>query len=237
MYRSDELRHIVQEKINKNKIEYMVFKIIDNYSGDSFSKNIGIVRVDVNYISSSNLDKIIRDEFYKMRKTDISDSNRYIISYNDVTREVDEFSYYINLDDYVWDDEFKSFVFNIKLNTDIEESVSTMKEVYDEGLNVGHCGLTSRYLAINDFEVELPFKNSKCNLLKGTAGSDYGNHCWCFKGDYIIDTTLMIRIPGDIAIKLGYSWDGILYHDSSRVLSENDTYSREKIKRKKLILR
>lgn len=232
MYRSDELRHIVQEKINNSKTEYMVFKIIDKEAVDILEKNIGVSRVNINLINSSNLDQIIRDEFYKMRGIDISDFNRYVISYKDATREVEEYPEYVNLEDYVWGKDLKDFVFNIKLDPEREDKVNTMQEVYEEGYNEGHCGLTSRYLARNDDSIELPPRDATCSLLKGTAGSNNGNHCWCFKDGFIIDTTLMIKIPVELAGKLGYSWDGMLNHDSSRQLSEYDTYSREANRRK-----
>ena len=227
MYRSDELRHIVQEKLDRAHNEYVVFKIIDNDPIDSFERKIGVSRVRKEYINSSSLDQIIRDEFYKMRGIDISDSKRFEILYDDVSFEIDDYPPGINLEDYVWDDKLKEHVFNIKLNSDFEDKLSTMKEVYEGGYNEGHCGLTSRYLARSDDSIELPYRDATCSLLKGTYGSDYGNHCWCFKGDYIIDTTLMIIIPIELAKKIGYSWNNLIMHESSRYLSSGDTFSSE----------
>ena len=232
MYRSDELRKIAQEELNKSGTEYVVFKIIDNEADDFFERKLGVSRVNIDYINSNNLEQIIRDEFYKMRGIDISDSKRYIISYEDAKREKDSYLVHVDLEKYVWDKELRDFVFGIQLNLEYEDEISTMQEVYEGGYNEGHCGLTSRYLAINDDSIELPSRNSTCSLLKGTAGSDDGNHCWCFKDDYIIDTTLMIKIPIELAKKIGYSWDGKLYHNSSRYLSGNDTYSIEVRKRR-----
>lgn len=71
-------------------------------------------------------------------------------------------------------------------------------QIFEEGLNIGTCGLTARYLSylFNDF---ILVENGICILLIGTKGSPNGEHAWLEIGEYIYDTTLMLKIQKDIA--------------------------------------
>lgn len=128
----------------------------------------------------------------------------------------------VDLEPFVWTDELNNYLMNIKLDI-YEELVHSMSEVYELGLNIGHCGLTSRYFARALPNAELAI--GTLPLLKGTKSSKDGNHAWIINNGYVIDSSLRIMIPKEIASKLGYKIDRILAHDSARMLSEYELYS------------
>lgn len=128
----------------------------------------------------------------------------------------------VNLEPFVWTDELNNYLMNIHLDI-YEELVHSMSEVYEYGLNIGHCGLTSRYFARTLKKAELAI--GTLPLLKGTKSSKDGNHAWIINEGYVIDSTLRLIIPEEIAKKLGYKVDRILAYDSARMLSEYDLYS------------
>ena len=45
----------------------------------------------------------------------------------------------IDLNQYAWDEQLKTFIFAIELNKDFEDKVSRLDEVFKLGLNIGHC--------------------------------------------------------------------------------------------------
>ena len=134
-------------------------------------------------------------------------------------------TYNIDLEKYAWSEELKSFIFSIKLDKDYENNVNTMQEVYNNGFNIGHCGLTSRYLVINLKNSDLHY--GTCTLLKGTKSSPNGNHAWTVMNNIIIDTTLMICIPLEKANELGYISQKVIAKESACLLPEYDTFSNE----------
>lgn len=133
--------------------------------------------------------------------------------------------YNIDLEVYAWPQDLKDFIFSISLDSDYENDIISMQEVYNKGFNIGHCGLTSRYLAINfeDSFVHI----GKCTLLKGTKASLDGNHAWIIINNYLIDPTLMLCIPLEKINELGYSSQKVLAKESACTLPEYDTFSSE----------
>ena len=144
---------------------------------------------------------------------------------SEVLREVISKKYNINLEKYAWKEEFKKLVFSIKLDNDLETNATTLGEIYSEGFNIGHCGLTSRYIARGFEEAELYF--GKAKLLIGTKKSPNGEHAWTIINDYLIDSTLMICIPKSHMEDLGYKCEKHLEHSCARLLSEYDVYDHE----------
>lgn len=131
----------------------------------------------------------------------------------------------IDLNQYAWNEEFKNFVFKIKLDKMYEETIFNMSEVYKQGFNIGHCGLTSRYLVQNLKNSDLYY--GKFSGLVGTKRSEKGGHAWVVQDELVIDTTLMIMLPIDKAKEIGYTFERKLSRSSATVLSEYELYSHE----------
>lgn len=133
--------------------------------------------------------------------------------------------YNVNLEQYAWNEDLKNQIFSIKLDEDLESQASTLGEIFIQGFNIGHCGLTSRYVAREFDEAKLFY--GKANLLKGTNSAPNGEHAWTTIDDYLIDTTLMIYVPVHLAPELGYITEKQLAYDSARMLPEHDVYDLE----------
>jgi hypothetical protein len=101
--------------------------------------------------------------------------------------------YNINLEKFAWSEELKKQILSIKLDEELETNAETLEEIYTLGYNIGHCGLTSRYVAKQFNEAKLFY--GKAKLLVGTKSAPNGEHAWTTINDYLIDTTLMLCIP------------------------------------------
>ena len=93
---------------------------------------------------------------------------------------------------FAWGRDLKNFIYGIKLKEDLENEVTSMEQVYEEGLNVGHCGLTSRYISRSWDEADVIY--GKFAPLAGTNKSPEGAHAWIYLDGYVVDTTLMETI-------------------------------------------
>lgn len=133
--------------------------------------------------------------------------------------------YNINLEQYAWPEEFKQCIFSIKLDKDLESHADTLDEIYSLGFNIGHCGLTSRYIAIQFNEAKLFY--GKARLLVGTKSAPNGEHAWTTINNYLIDTTLMVCIPITEITKLGYIPEKEIAHTNAKMLSEYDRYDND----------
>ena len=133
--------------------------------------------------------------------------------------------YNIDLEKYKWNSELLTSIFSIELDKDLESHASTLEEIYKHGFNIGHCGLTSRYIAIKYPEATLHYGTSR--LLIGTKSSPKGEHAWIKINNFLIDPTLMICIPLDISQSLGYVSEKQIDKESARILSEYDIYDNE----------
>ena len=136
-----------------------------------------------------------------------------------------EITYNTNLEQYAWPKELKEQILSTKLDDTNETNASTLKEIYEKGFNIGHCGLTSRYVC-RQFDNAALFYGT-ANLLVGTPSSPNGEHAWTLLNDYLIDTTLMISVPVEKARELGYAPKKEIAHLGARILSEFDTYESE----------
>lgn len=141
---------------------------------------------------------------------------------SDILRNKVSEKFSIDLKHYVWDNELNDYLMKIRLNY-FEELLTTMNEVYEFGLNIGLCGLTSRYFS-------LAFPNSKLiygtlTILKDTKNSKNGEHAWIIDNGFIIDSTLRLKIPESKAIEIGYTTDKIIDNESKKYFSENESYS------------
>lgn len=140
-------------------------------------------------------------------------------------RKAIEETYNINLQQYAWSEEFKQEIMSIQLDPIYEKKAKTLDEIYQLGFNIGHCGLTSRYVAINYSTATLYYGNAK--LLVGTEAAPNGEHAWTVINGHLIDTTLMLCIPIEEAINLGYIAEKDIAHDSARMLSEYDVFDND----------
>jgi hypothetical protein len=131
----------------------------------------------------------------------------------------------VDLNKYAWNYDFKTFVFSLSLDEDYEREVHSLDEVFTYGLNIGHCGLTARYLVINIPYTDLYY--GKFPPLAGTKNSSRGNHAWAVCNDFVIDTTLMIILPVEKAKEIGYIFEKKISSESSKCLSEYELFSNE----------
>lgn len=136
-----------------------------------------------------------------------------------------EKKYGIDLKQYAWSEELKQQIFSIPLDKSLETNADTLGEIYSHGFNIGHCGLTSRYIARGFSKANLYY--GKAALLVGTKSAPNGEHAWTILNDQIIDTTLMISIPTSIAKTLGYIQEKEIAPISARMLSEYEVYDNE----------
>lgn len=130
-----------------------------------------------------------------------------------------------DLEQYKWTEELKEIILGINLDKEVEPTFDKMSEVYTVGFNIGHCGLTSRYVVRTFDKAKLYYGKSK--LLVGTPSSPNGEHAWTTLEGYIIDTTLMICFPESKRVELGYIPEKEILPLAARVLSEYDTYESE----------
>ena len=131
----------------------------------------------------------------------------------------------MDLEQYKWSDELKERILEIDLDKEVEPTFDKMSEVYTIGFNLGHCGLTSRYVVREFDKAKLYYGKSK--LLAGTPSSPNGEHAWTILDGYIIDTTLMISFPETKIVEFGYIPEKEILPLAAKVLSEYDTYESE----------
>lgn len=142
----------------------------------------------------------------------------------ELRKEIEE-KYNINLEQFAWNDELKKQILSTQLDDTIETYASTLEEVYEHGFNIGHCGLTSRYVCRRFDDARLFY--GKASLLKKTKAAPNGEHAWTVLNNNLIDTTLMISIPQDKIESLGYTTEKEIAPINARMLSEYDTYDTE----------
>ena len=140
-------------------------------------------------------------------------------------RQIISAKYNIDLVQFAWSQKLKEQILSITLDNALESNASTLEEIYKKGFNIGHCGLTSRYLA-RKFDTATLYYGT-ATLLIGTKNSPNGEHAWTTLDGYLIDSTLMIAIPLEESIKLGYIPEKEIAHSSARILSEYDIYDQE----------
>lgn len=110
------------------------------------------------------------------------------------------------LDDYMKDNsimDFDSYLLKKIKNTNVAMHRDFF-QIFEEGLNIGTCGLTVRYLSylFDDFII---VEDGICNMLKQTPGAPNGEHAWLLAHGYVYDTTLMLEIKQEVAYNvLGY---------------------------------
>lgn len=140
--------------------------------------------------------------------------------------------YGIDLEKYKWNESLEKEIFSIDLDDWYEEKISTLKmqEIYEKGLNIGRCGLTSRYFAIHF--PDAVYHRGKCSILVGTKNAEHGEHAWITREEdgitFIYDSTLMLKIPESVASKY-YKTEIILDYNSARTLSEYEAYSNDEM--------
>lgn len=125
---------------------------------------------------------------------------------------------------FAWGRDLKNFIYGIDLSQNLENGVTTMEQVYEQGLNVGHCGLASRYVARAWDEADVIY--GKFAPLAGTNKSPEGAHAWIYLDGYVVDTTLMIAIPANVAEVLGYEFLETITSYEARQLEEQESFSR-----------
>lgn len=148
-------------------------------------------------------------------------------------RQTISIKYNIDLEQYKWNEDFQQSIFKIELDKALEDHASTLEDIFNKGFNIGHCGLTSRYIARKYNKATLYYGNA--SLLKGTKNSPNGEHAWTTLNGFVIDTTLMVCIPLPEAENLGYTIEKEIAHDSARILSEYEIYDHEYVDEEKAI--
>ncbi len=126
----------------------------------------------------------------------------------------------VNLEAFKWDPMLEKSIFKIIFWDG--NSKSSLREIYKNGYNIGNCLLTAYYIAsIIDYA---SICTGKVNILKGTKNAPSGDHVWIETDEYILDTTLMIKIPLDNTYAKLYKKD---YSFVPNITSNNLSYSDE----------
>ena len=133
--------------------------------------------------------------------------------------------YKIDLEKYAWPQDLQAAIFTTPLDKDLETNASTLREIYEHGFNIGHCGLTSRYVCRKFNNANLHYGIS--SLLIGTKNSPNGEHAWTTINDILIDTTLMICLPLSKAIEYGYKIERTISREGAVLLSEYDLFDND----------
>ena len=144
---------------------------------------------------------------------------------SEILREIISKRIGIDLNQYAWKENLKNLVLDIKLDEMYEDYVFSMFDVYEYGFNIGHCGLTSRYLVQNIEDSDLVY--GKFSGLIGTKRAEKGGHAWVVKNGLVIDTTLMIMLPIEKAKEIGYEFEKQIARSSAKTLSEYELFSHE----------
>ena len=132
----------------------------------------------------------------------------------------------IKLEEFSWDKELQNKIFQIEF-VDGHKKLS-LKTIFKDGYNIGNCLLTSYYVS-TIFENSL-ICTGKVEILKGTKNSPNGDHVWVENEDYIIDTTLMIKLPKKHKYAKYYHKDSCIQPQFSKndISYEDDKYFKEK---------
>ena len=132
----------------------------------------------------------------------------------------------INLKEFSWTKEFETAVFHMDFYDDWHKI--SLKAIFNDGYNIGNCLLTSYYVskAIEDSLI----CTGKVEILKGTKNSPNGDHVWVENEDYIIDTTLMIKLPKKHKYAKYYHKDSCIQQKNTKndISYEDDKYFKEK---------
>lgn len=107
----------------------------------------------------------------------------------------------------------------------------TLTDIFRIGLNIGSCGLTSRYMhyllsteSSSSKKEKLLYQLGSLKALIGTKSGDFiskdGGHAWVCYDDMIYDPTLLVKIPQNLAKDLGYEVTRILSYESANSFSE-----------------
>ena len=99
----------------------------------------------------------------------------------------------IKLEAYAWDKDLRKSIFNIVFLDGTKKT--TLGKIFKEGFNIGNCLLTSYYIATIFDNASIC--TGKVEILKGSKNSEDGSHVWIEVDNYIVDPTLMIKLPLD----------------------------------------
>jgi len=81
--------------------------------------------------------------------------------------------------------------------------INSFEEVFRDGANIGYCTVAAKQLSYS-FE-NCYLCGGVLPILKGSKNCEDGSHTWLEVQNKIIDTTLMLVIDKDYAIKLGFN--------------------------------
>lgn len=131
---------------------------------------------------------------------------------------------------FAWRRDLRKEILETNLDLDLETYFSTMEDIFEQGLNVTSNILTCKYISrcLPDAQVCIGFFIP----VAGYGCSTRGEHAWLIMDDYVIDPTLMVEIPIEIAKCIGYDFKFMLNKQSSTVISPGECYLR-KIQKKK----
>ncbi len=97
----------------------------------------------------------------------------------------------IQLENLAWEKALENKIFKLTF-IDNKQKMS-LKNIFEYGYNIGNCLLTSYY--VFPIFINASICSGRVEILKGTKNSINGDHIWIEDEDFIIDTTLMIKIP------------------------------------------
>ncbi len=133
------------------------------------------------------------------------------------------------IDEFAWSEEF----LNSLKKFYVEDPEISFYEVFKSGINIGKCGLTSRYLVNFFAKDKQTYGVPKLHFgylmpMKGTKLCDDGYHAWVEvekKGhNTVYDTSLMVSFDEKFKKLFGYITKSIVLLPNAAILSEYDTY-------------
>lgn len=130
---------------------------------------------------------------------------------------------------YRWSGDFIESLKTVKVDNLHMHIPFTLYTVFEMGLNIGACNLTSRHLMrlLNDYQ-NAKMIYGRCRALKGTKlyfKKSQFSHVWIEYSGSIIDTTLMLKMPKYFALNnLHYFEKKALAPESAAYFSDSDDY-------------
>lgn len=134
---------------------------------------------------------------------------------------------------FAWRRDLRKEILETNLDLDLETYFSTLEDIFSQGLNVNNNILTCKYLSrcLPDAQVCIGFFIP----VAGHGCSGRGEHAWLIMDDYVIDPTLMVEIPVEIAKCIGYDFRFILNKQSSTIISPEEHFIKKVPKKKEKV--
>lgn len=126
---------------------------------------------------------------------------------------------------FAWRRDLRKEILGANLDLDLETYFPTLEDIFAQGLNVNSNILTCKYISrcLPDAQVCIGFFTP----VAGYGCSMRGEHAWLIMDECVIDPTLMVEIPIDVAKCIGYDFKFMLNKQNSTVILPGECYLRK----------